>query len=209
LGYPVVVKPASLGSSVGINYVDDEKLIEEAIEEAIEYDRKILVEKAVNNLVELNCSVVGNYIKQETSAIEQVIGEHDILTYDDKYIGAGKSKGMINTNRIIPARIDDNITKEVDRLSKLTFRILNLSGICRIDFLLDKNANKIYVNEPNIIPGSLSFYLWEAKGKKYRELLNELIELGINTYKSSIGKINSFNTSLLNDFDKNNGVKYK
>ena len=213
LGYPVVVKPANLGSSVGINYVKDEKTIEEALDEAVEYDRKILVEKAVENLVELNCSVLGNYQNQETSAIEEVMGNHNILTYEDKYISGNKkqgpSKGMLNTDRIIPARISKEITEEVEKLSKLTFKILNLNGICRIDFLLDKKTKKLYVNEPNIIPGSLAFYLWEAKGKKYKELLNDLIENGMNNYKNSINKINSFDTSLLNNFNENNGIKYK
>ena len=88
LGYPVVVKPANLGSSVGINYVKDEKGIEEAINEAIEYDKKIIVEKAIENLVEVNCSVVGNYEIQETSEIEEVLSNNAILTYEDKYVGS-------------------------------------------------------------------------------------------------------------------------
>lgn len=213
LGYPVVVKPACLGSSVGISFVKNENMIETAIEEAMEYDKKVLVEKAINNLVEVNCSVVGDYKEQETSAIEQVMSEHDILTYADKYVGNGKtkntSKGMINTDRIIPAKIDDKSANEVHKLSKQTFRALNLSGICRIDFLIDTTTGNIYVNEPNIIPGSLSFYLWESNGKKYKKLLDELIEIGINNYKNSSKKVSSFDTSILKDFDKNNGVKYK
>ena len=213
LGYPVVVKPANLGSSVGINYVQDEKDIEEALDEAIEYDRKILVEKAVENLVELNCSVLGNYQKQDVSVIEEVMSDNNILTYEDKYISGNKkqspSKGMLNTDRIIPARISKDIAEEVYKLSVLTFKALNLNGICRIDFLLDKKTNKVYVNEPNIIPGSLAFYLWEAKGKKYKELLTELIDNGMANYKSSINKVNSFDTSLLNNFNENNGIKNK
>ena len=114
-----------------------------------------------------------------------------------------------NTNRIIPAKISRDIQDEVNNLSKSIFKILNLSGICRIDFLLDNNTQKIYVNEPNIIPGSLAFYLWESKGKKYKELLNELIEGEINNYKKSLSKINSFDVNILKDFKQNNCIKNK
>lgn len=213
LGYPVIVKPASLGSSIGITYVENEKIIESAISDAIAYDSKILVEKAVDNLIELNCSVMGNYCEQQISDIEEVISHNNILTYEDKYIDSNKkhspSKGMLNTNRIIPTKISKDIQDEVNNLSKSIFKILNLSGICRIDFLLDNNTKKIYVNEPNIIPGSLAFYLWESKGKKYKELLNELIEGEINNYKKSLSKINSFDINLLKDFKRNNCIKNK
>ena len=212
LGYPVVVKPACLGSSVGIKFIENETQIEEAIEDAIEYDRKIVVEKAVENLVELNCSVLGDYMNQETSEIEEVSGEHEILTYEDKYIGNKKqksSKGMVNTDRIIPARIDRKVADEVSNLSKQTFRALNLTGICRVDFLLDSKNNKIYVNEPNVIPGSLSFYLWEPIGVKYKDLLTKLIDIGMNNYKNQMKKVNSFDTNILNNFNQNSGLKSK
>ena len=213
MGYPVIVKPACLGSSVGITYVKNEKLIESAISEAIKYDNKIIVEKAVGNLIELNCSVMGNYQQQQISDIEEVISNNNILTYEDKYIDGNKkqasSKGMLNTNRIIPAKISKDIVNEVNKLSKSVFKVLNLSGICRIDFLLDNCTKKIYVNEPNVIPGSLAFYLWESKGKKYKELLDELIEDEINNYKKSIIKINVFDINLLENYKLNGGVKNK
>lgn len=211
LGYPVVVKPACLGSSVGITYVKDKSGIESAIEDAISYDKKILIEKAVNNLVEVNCSVVGNYEKQEVSVIEQVISKNDILTFKDKYEGNGKkngpSKGMVSTDRIIPAKINDDLIKRVEELSIETFKALNLSGVCRIDFLIDKETNQVYVNEPNIIPGSLAFYLWEPKGKSYTDLLDELIRLGIHEYKANSKKVCHFDTNILKDFKNNSGVK--
>ena len=212
LGYPVVVKPACLGSSVGINYVKDKKGIEEAIEEAISYDRKVLVEKAVNNLIEVNCSVVGNYQHQDVGVIEQVRSKNDILTFKDKYEGNGKKTGankggMVNTDRIIPANISAELTKKVQEYAKEAFRALNLSGGCRIDFLIDSESNQVYVNEPNIIPGSLSFYLWEPIGKKYGELLDDLIQLGIREYKDKSKKVCHFDTNILKDFKKGNGVK--
>lgn len=208
MGYPVVVKPASLGSSVGINFVKNEKTIEDAINEAIEYDRKIIVEKAVDNLIEVNCSVVGNYTIQETSLIEEVISSNSILTYEDKYIGESKSKGpnkgMVNTSRIIPANISDELTKSIEETSKEVFKVLNLSGVCRIDYLIDSKTNKYYVNEPNTIPGSLSFYLWEPKGKKYSELLDDLITISIKDYKNKLKKTYCFDTNILKNF---NGIK--
>ena len=211
LGYPVVVKPANLGSSVGINYVKDEKGIEEAINEAVEYDKKIIVEKAIENLVEVNCSVVGNYEIQETSEIEEVLSNNAILTYEDKYVGSNKSKGaskgMVNASRIIPAKINKKLYEEVKRVSKEAFKALNLTGVCRIDFLIDSKKELVYVNEPNTIPGSLSFYLWEPIGKKYSKLLDDLITLAIKEYKTKSKKTCHFNTNILENFNGTKGVK--
>ena len=211
LGYPVVVKQANLGSSVGINFVKDEKGIEEAINEAIEYDKKIVVEKAIENLVEVNCSVVGNYEIQETSEIEEVLSSNAILTYEDKYVGSNKSKGaskgMVNASRIIPAKINKKLYEEVKRVSKEAFKALNLTGVCRIDFLIDSKKELVYVNEPNTIPGSLSFYLWEPIGKKYSKLLDDLITLAIKEYKTKTKKTCHFNTNILENFNGTKGVK--
>lgn len=207
LGYPVIVKPATLGSSVGIKYVKNPESLDEAIVDAIKYDSKIIIEKAVENLVEVNCSVLGNYEYQQTSEIEEVMSTEEFLTYKDKYMGntkGTKSKGMASTNRIIPARISNEMAEEVREISKEAFRILNLSGVCRIDFLIDKKANKLYINEPNTIPGSLSFYLWEPTGKKYSVLLDDMITLAIKDFKKKNKKIKSFDTNILQNF---NGLK--
>lgn len=210
LGYPVIVKPASLGSSVGISVVKKEDEIDEAIMDAITYDTKIVVEKMVENLVEVNCSVLGNYEYTQTSALEEVMSTEEFLTYKDKYIGGSKgskSKGMASTNRIIPARISPKLKEEVENLSKEVFRVLNLSGVCRIDFLIDKKHEKVYINEPNTIPGSLSFYLWDAAGKKYKELLDEMITLAIKDYKNKAKKVYSFDTNVLSSFNGTKGLK--
>lgn len=212
LGYPVIVKPASLGSSVGITVVKSEDAINEAINEAIKYDTKIVVEKVIDNLVEVNCSVVGNYEHQETSELEEVMTAEEFLTYRDKYLGdakGGKSKGMASASRIIPARIDDELKDQIKELSKQAFKCLNLSGICRIDYLIDKKNNKAYINEPNTIPGSLSFYLWEPVGKKYPELLDELITLAIKDYKNRSKKTYSFDTNILSNYNGTKGLKGK
>lgn len=209
LGYPVIVKPATLGSSVGISYVKDETSLATAIEEAMKYDVKIVVEKAVQNLVEVNCSVLGNYSHQEASVIEEVTSDDEFLTYADKYIGGSKgklkgaSKGMASASRIIPARIGEDLTKEIQETSKKAFRALNLGGVCRIDYLIDKKTNKYYINEPNTIPGSLSFYLWEPTGKTYTELLDEMITLAIKDYKNRSKKTYSFDSNILSNY----GVK--
>ena len=210
LGYPVIVKPATLGSSVGINVVKDETKLKAAILDAISYDNKVIVEKMVENLVEVNCSVLGNYEYQETSVIEEVISSDEFLTYNDKYVGGGKgtkSKGMASTDRIIPARIDEKMAKEVSELAKKVFRSLNLSGICRVDFLIDKKTKKVYVNEPNTIPGSLAFYLWEPINKEYDELLDEAITLAIKEYKNMETKTSSFETNILSNFGGTKGLK--
>ena len=209
LGYPVVVKPATLGSSVGITYVKDEKGLANAIEEAMKYDVKVVVEKAVKNLVEVNCSVLGNYSYQEASVIEEVTSDDEFLTYADKYIGGSKgklkgpSKGMASASRIIPARISKEMTENIQETSKQAFKALNLGGVCRIDYLIDKKTKKYYINEPNTIPGSLAFYLWEKTNKKYEDLLDEMITLCIKDYKNRHKKIYSFESNILSNY----GVK--
>ena len=212
LGYPVVVKPATLGSSVGIEYVKDKKHIEEAIEEAISYDNKIVIEKAVENLVEVNSSVMGNYEYQRVSPLEEVMGEDEILSFTDKYLSSSKtkgtqSKGMASTSRIVPARISDKLTHDIGETSKEVFRLFNFSGVVRIDYLIDSKANKYYVNEPNTIPGSLAFYLWKELGMSYKEELDEIISVAIKEYKNKLKKTRSFESNILEGFNGSKGVK--
>lgn len=215
LGYPVMVKPARLGSSVGISKVNDEEKIKEAIEEAIKYDEKVLIEKVVENLIEVNCSVVGNYMTQESSLLEEVMGVDEFLSYKDKYLGSGtkktsnKGKGMAATNRVLPARLDDDMTNEIRELSKTVFKVLNSSGVVRIDYLVDKKAKKVYINEVNTIPGSLSFYLWEATNKSYKELLDNIIGLAIKNYKRKKNKVFSFESNILSNYNGLKGSKGK
>lgn len=209
LSYPVIVKPATLGSSVGISIAHSEDEIENAINEAIKYDLKIIAEKLISNLTEVNCSVLGNYEHSETSILEEVLGEDDFLTYNDKYLTKGKSKGMASTNRILPARLDKKVEDEVIHLSKEVFKALNLSGLCRIDYLINKLEKKVYINEPNTIPGSLSFYLWEPAGKKYSELLDDMISIAIKEFKQSKTKIRSFETNILSNYNGFKGIKGK
>lgn len=202
LSYPVIVKPANLGSSIGISYVENKDMLSKAIEEAISYDSKILVEEVVGNLCEVNQSVLGTTSKCMTSLIEEVIKEDDILSYKDKYLSNGKlgSKGMASTRRIMPARISDKLSSEIDDISKKVFRCLNNSGVVRIDYLIDNKSKKVYVNEINTIPGSLSYYLWEGKNISYYELLDMLITNEIKEYKKKMKKMSSFKTNILSNY---------
>lgn len=207
LTYPVVVKPATLGSSIGITFVKSEKDIKSAINEAIKYDNKILVEKAVSNLTEVNASVIGNCEYQKVSCLEEVAGLDEILSFTDKYLGGSKSKGMASASRIIPARISDKLTKDIKETSKKVFKLLNLSGVCRIDYLIDSKTHKYYVNEPNTCPGSLSFYLWKEEGLSYKEMLDEIITLAIKDYKNKNKKVKSFESNILKGFNGSKGSK--
>ena len=208
IGYPLIVKPACLGSSVGITVCKNNNELREAILDAINYDTKILVEEVVQNLVEVNISVLGNYQKQSLSVIEEVGSGNDFLTYEDKYVGGSKgpSKGMASAKRIIPARISDEVKNEVEKIAKEAYKSLGSSGVVRIDFLIDKKTNKVYANEINSIPGSLSFYLWNKTDKEYPELLEDVINLGIRDFKNKQSKTRSFDTNILSNFNKN-GVK--
>lgn len=212
IGYPVIVKPATLGSSIGIEVAKNEKDIESKIEDAMEYDTKIVVEKVIENLTEVNASVLGNYEYQKVSPLEEVMGEDEILSFADKYLGNAKSKGtaskgMASTSRIVPARISEKLTKEIQDTAKQVFKILNLSGVCRVDFLIDNKENKFYVNEPNTCPGSLSFYLWKEAGMKYSELLDEMVSIAIKEYKHKNQKTMSFKSSIFDGFNGSKGLK--
>lgn len=205
LSFPVIVKPARLGSSVGINIAADEVSLKEAISEALKYDEKIIVEKVIENLKELNCSVLGDKDLYKPSLIEKVSAKENILSYEDKYISGGKSKGMASASRKIPADISKRLTKEIENMSVKACKALNTSGIVRIDYLYDTKNEKIYLNEINIIPGSLSFYLW--KDTKYKDLLASIIELGIKKYKNKSRKQTSFETNVLQNFNGTKGIK--
>lgn len=212
IGYPVIVKPATLGSSIGIEVAKNEKDIESKIEDAMEYDTKIVVEKVIENLTEVNASVLGNYEYQKVSPLEEVMGEDEILSFADKYLGNAKSKGtaskgMASTSRIVPARISEKLTKEIQDTAKQVFKVLNLSGVCRVDFLIDNKENKFYVNEPNTCPGSLSFYLWKEAGMKYSELLDEMVSIAIKEYKHKNQKTMSFKSSIFDGFNGTKGLK--
>lgn len=212
LKMPVIVKPANLGSSVGIEIAHDKEELAAAIEDAITYDSKILVEEVVANLKEVNISVLGTYDNYELSVIEEVMSDNELLTYKDKYIGSSKkdgtsSKGMLSTARKIPANISSKMEKEVQELAAKSFKALGLAGNVRIDFLIDTKKNKVYINEVNTIPGSLAFYLWDPKGKDYSTLLDDMINIAVKEYKRKTSKTHSFESNILEGYNGLKGAK--
>ncbi len=201
LGYPVIVKPANLGSSVGIAKADNRTALMEKINLAASFAPKLLVEKAVTGLREINCSVVGDTANCKASVCEEPVMSDEILSYSDKYQrGGGKSKssGMASLDRMIPAPINDEKRDEICELSCKVFKALGCNGVVRIDYLMDTEDNdKVYVNEINTIPGSLAFYLWEAAGVKYPDLLEEVIACGRKRQREKEQLMFTYDTNIL------------
>lgn len=181
LRYPMIVKPGNLGSSVGIKIARDKSTLDDAICYAASFARTILVENAVENLMEINCAVLGDYENARASECEQPLNYDEILSYEDKYISEGKgaAKGMGGQRRIMPAPIDDGTRERIRSLAVRAFTALDCSGVARVDFLMDKLSGDVWVNEINTIPGSLAYYLWEPLGMKFPQLLDEMISLAM------------------------------
>jgi D-alanine-D-alanine ligase len=228
LGYPAIVKPANLGSSVGISRARNREELIRAVGDAATYSSRLLIERMVSPLREINCSVLGSPDNHRTSVCEEPLRGDEILSYADKYMsgggnggggkGGGKdgakmggakglgattphaaakaappsgaktvsgakgapSGGMSSTQRRIPADLPESLSAEIRRLASETFRVLGCDGVARVDFILEEAGQaghnaKVYVNEINTIPGSLSFYLWEATGLDFGTLMDTLI----------------------------------
>ena len=179
VGFPLIVKPVNLGSSVGISKVKDQSELDEAIRLAASFADKILAERAVENLREINCSVLGDIDECTASVLEEPIMHDEILSYKDKYEGGSKSeasKGMASLGRKIPAEIPDDLAQKIRDISCKIFKAIGASGVVRIDYLLDDKTKEVYANEINTIPGSLAFYLWEASDIKYRDMIDKLVD---------------------------------
>lgn len=201
VGFPLIVKPVNLGSSVGITKVNTEAELDEAIRLGISFSDTILVEKAICNLREINCSVLGDSDECEASVCEEPFMNDEILSYEDKYLGGGKSgeasKGMASLGRKIPADISEEKSNEIRDLSCRIFKAIGASGVVRIDFLLDVDTNKVYANEINTIPGSLAFYLWEATGLKYTDMLDRLVEIAFRRQRNRENLTFTIDTNIL------------
>ena len=200
LTYPMIVKPATLGSSVGIHMVKDQAELKDALEDAFQYDHRVIVEQALVDMKEYNCAVLGDREEAIISCVEEVFKGDEILSYHDKYEGNAKSKGIVSTSRIIPAKLSADMQKEMEELSLSTFHHLQASGVVRIDFLWDNGKHKLYVNEINTIPGSLSFYLFEPKGISFSALLDQLIALALKRQRQQASMIYSYSTNVLSTF---------
>jgi len=179
IGYPVFVKPANLGSSVGISKAHGRNELESGIEDALQYDTKILVERGIDAR-EIECAVLGND-EPEASVPGEVIPSREFYDYDAKYIDEG-------SKLVIPAPIDERAAREIRRISVLAFQVVGCAGMARGDFLLERDTNRIFLNELNTIPGftNISMYpkLWEASGVSYVELVDRLVRLAMERHET-------------------------
>lgn len=205
LGYPVIVKPANLGSSVGIGRAHDRDDLIDKINTAEQYSSRIIVEHMVDNLQEINCSVLGDCDDYQTSVLEEPIKSGEILSYTDKYMGGSKGKtGMQSAQKRIPADLPENETARIKELAGKTFAVLSCHGVSRVDMIIDRDNRNIYVNEINTIPGSLSFYLWEASGIKFDKLMERLVSLALKRKRDESTKTVSYDQNI---FSMGGGVK--
>ena len=204
LGYPVYVKPANLGSSIGISRADDREGLRDAIDIAVGYDKRVLVEYGVKNLKEINISVLGYAGEVRTSVTEMPVKWSDFLGFDEKYLrGAkGPSQGMESLQRLVPAPVGDEMIARVEKLAADIFRALDCKGVVRIDFILDEDTHELYVGEINTIPGSLSFYLWEPAGVKFSELLDKMVEYALRASADKNRSVYSFKSDILSHVGK-------
>lgn len=213
--YPVIVKPLNLGSSIGISKAKDRASLLDALELAFEFTRTVLVEPAITSLREINCAVLGDYENAEASECEEPLNAEDILTFKDKYMSGGKGgaktgaktadagaaggskSGMASLQRKLPADLTEEQRSTIRKMAVDTFQALGCSGVSRIDFMIDRDTDKIYVNEINTIPGSLSFYLWEPLGISYPQLLDRMIELALKKQREEEKMVFTFESNVL------------
>ncbi len=205
LGYPVIVKPANLGSSVGIGRADNREQLLERVADAERYSARIIVEDLVENMKEINCSVLGDCDDYQTSVLEEPIKSGEILSYTDKYMGGSKdNRGMHASAKRIPADLPVDMTEKIRSLAGETFRVLSCHGVSRVDLMIDTDSDAVYVNEINTIPGSLSFYLWEAAGLSFSDLMDKLVSLSFKRKRAQTGKTVSYDANI---FAMGGGVK--
>ena len=197
IGYPVIVKPSNLGSSVGIGRAADRERLVQCVTDATSYSSRIIVEHMVDNLKEINCSVLGDCDEYQTSVCEEPIKSGEILSYEDKYMGGSKgSKGMQASAKRIPADLPEATSDRIRFLAGETFRVLSCHGVSRVDVIMDEDNGQIYVNEINTIPGSLSFYLWEASGIPFAELMDRLVKLALKRDRQRQRKTTTYDANI-------------
>ena len=199
-GYPVIIKPVNLGSSVGISVAHDKNELIDSIDDAYRYASVILAEHAISNLREINCAVLGDENHAEASECEEPMHTEDILSYEDKYVSGakgGKSQGMASVTRKIPADISNELRERIRDTAVRAFKALRCNGVARIDFMIDNDNGELYFNEINTIPGSLAFYLWEPLGKPYKQLITDMIELALKRARQDAALTFTFDTNIL------------
>ena len=178
LKYPLILKPATLGSSIGIEIIKRKEEIDSTIERSFNNDTKIIIEEMIEDFIEYNCSVLLTPNGNITSEIEEITTNKEIRSYGDKFIFEDTDESSIK--RTCPCKITDKLRKQIEFYSLSVFKILNMRGTARVDFLYDKKTNKLYVNEVNCIPFCFAHHLWETRNISYKELLNILLKDAID-----------------------------
>jgi len=198
LQFPIFIKPANLGSSIGITRATDKESLEQAIEVACYYDSRVICEEGVEDLQEINCAVRGNSTEQKASLLEEPVTFQDFLTFEEKYINSGGTMQGIKSKVKIPAQLpNEKMTEEIQEAAKQVFKVLNCSGIARIDFLVDKQKKCFYVNEINTIPGSLQNHLWKESGISFSQLLEDFIENALDSQREKEKNSFAFQSNIL------------
>lgn len=208
MGFPVIVKPMRLGSSIGIAVAEDGPALESALEDVFRLDLRAMVEPCIRNLREFNCSVLERAEGPVASVVEEPVklSGSDLLSFEQKYErggrkGAPKTRpedaGMASLDRIIPADVPGGREDYLRDLAVRVFQAIGCSGIARVDFLYDEDKDAFFFNEINTIPGSFSFYLWKPSGIEFDVLLDELIQGALRHYHSRNAKVRSYETNLL------------
>ncbi len=210
--YPVIVKPVNLGSSVGISKAASREALENSLKDAFSYADTVLVERAVTELREINCSVVGDTAFAEASECEEPFMCDEILSYKDKYMSGGSGSkggakgaknpggskgGMASLQRKVPADISSEMRERIRTMAVDAFKYLGCNGVSRIDFMIDNASGELFINEFNTIPGSLAFYLWKPLGVSYTELLDKLVSLALKRAREDEDITYSFDTNIL------------
>ena len=201
--YPAFVKPAALGSSIGVSKANNREELDRALDLAASYDRRILVEVGINNPVEINCAALGYGEDVRTSVCEMPVPStgDKFLNFFEKYLrNAGtkgeSSRGMKSLSRVVPAPIGEELTERIQRMTKEIFKLLDCRGTVRIDFILDEN-DMLYVNEPNTIPGSLAFYLWQECGVSFGKLVEIMVEDALRAHADKNTNVFAFDSTIL------------
>lgn len=208
LKYPMILKPASGGSSIGVEVANNREELVYKLEQVFLLDRKVIVENKVEAIREVNCSVLGDITEAHPSVIEEPITSSEVLSFADKYMN-DTAKGMSSASRQIPADISQELKNQVEDYSLRIFREFGNAGVVRIDYIIDKEKEQLYFNEINTIPGSLSFYLWRPLGKEYSAMLDQMIKMAIQEYKRVSEIQYSFDNNLFqsNSLGKMKGLK--
>jgi D-alanine-D-alanine ligase len=196
LTYPIFVKPASLGSSIGVAHAKDAAEARNYINIAANFDRRLLVEEAVQEGIEINCAVMGN-LDVKASVLEQPITWQEFLTYEEKYMRSDGPAGMKGAERKIPAPIAGDLTQRIQQMAVDAFRAVDGRGLARVDFLVREQAGEVFLNEINTIPGSMAFYLWQESGMSPSEVVDRLIDLALEAYSDKRKTVYNYKTGLL------------